>query len=159
MDPYDEDPSFRPRRNPARLWTLLAVAAAVLMLAAALAVYYWGMPGLGAGASATTADSSIRIDVEANRQQLASGYEALFLNGQLRNVTGTTQRLNRMQAQLLGPNDRVVHSWLIAPPVGELGPAQTVPFSAMEMNVPPGANNVTVTVDSSAVAATQTAVN
>lgn len=138
---------------------MLAVAAAVLMLAAALAVYYWGMPGLGAGASATTTGSSIDVRVDANRQQLASGNEALFLNGQLRNVTGTTQRLNRMQAQLMDADDRVVHSWLIAPPVRELGPEQAVPFSAMEMNVPAGASNLTVTVDSSALAATQTAVN
>ena len=46
-DAFAHEPPFRPRRNPARMWTIVAIAAALLMLAATAAVYSFGLPELG----------------------------------------------------------------------------------------------------------------
>src|SRR5688500_5628579 len=46
-DAFAHEPPFRPRRNPAKLWTVIAILAAVLMLAATAAVYSFGLPELG----------------------------------------------------------------------------------------------------------------
>src|SRR3712207_4843944 len=46
-DAFAHEPPFRPRRNPARMWTIAAVTAAALMLAATAAVYSFGLPELG----------------------------------------------------------------------------------------------------------------
>src|SRR5688500_14226115 len=46
-DAFAHQPPFRPRRNRARLWTIAAIVAAILMLAATAAVYSFGLPELG----------------------------------------------------------------------------------------------------------------
>lgn len=149
-DSFASEPPFGARRNPARLWTMLAIAAAVLMLSAVLAIYYFGMPAFGRSADAAEAGNSpVQVAVVANRQRLASGNESLFLNGRLTNNSRMTQRLTRIHAELRDDGGRMVYRWQIAPPIGELRPAQQVTFSAMELDVPSGATNLSVIVDSS----------
>ena len=46
FDAFAQDAPFRPRRNPARTWTLIAIVAALAMLAAIGAMLYFGTPGL-----------------------------------------------------------------------------------------------------------------
>ena len=43
-DPFEHEPPFRPRRNPARRWTVGAIVAGVSMLAGAAAILYTGAP-------------------------------------------------------------------------------------------------------------------
>src|SRR3954447_26096467 len=47
FDAFAHQPPFRPRRNPARIWTMVALAAALLMLAATAAVSWFGVPSFG----------------------------------------------------------------------------------------------------------------
>ena len=44
---YHYEEPFRPRRNWTRIWTIVAVLAAALMLGAVLAIQYFGLPELG----------------------------------------------------------------------------------------------------------------
>src|SRR5688500_4330040 len=45
--PALEEPPFRARRNPARLWTIAAIIAAALLIAATVAVNYFGLSNVG----------------------------------------------------------------------------------------------------------------
>jgi hypothetical protein len=131
---------------------MLALAAAVLMLTAAFAVYYFGIPGVGALSRTDEASASpliIEMDADdANRQPLASGNESLTITGRIRNPTQSAQRVPRIQAELLDRQGRVVYSWFISPPVPELRAGAVATFSAMELNVPAAANQLMLVFDS-----------
>ena len=153
-DAFAHEPPFRPRRNPARMWTMLAVAAAVLMLSAALAVYYFGIPGVGAlSRTAESRDNPLIIEVDrddANRQELASGNQSLTVTGRIRNPSATVQRVPRIQAELIDGQGRVVYRWFIAPPIAELRPGAVATFSAMEIGVPPTSHDLVLVFDEGA---------
>jgi hypothetical protein len=137
-DAFAHEPPFRSRRNPAKLWTILAVAGAILMLAATAAVYSFGLPRLGAdialpGRGATPLKVT---DMRARREALASGNELLSVTGRITNPTGSVQRVPQLRAKVLDPSGKAVYSWSISPPVSELQPGQSAIFNSAEMDVP-----------------------
>jgi predicted Zn finger-like uncharacterized protein len=142
-DAFAPAPPFRPRRNPARMWTLLAVLAAVLMSAAALAVHYLGVPGLGdrqvAGGGGTEA---LGITGEGRLRRLGSGNVLLTVTGRISNPTGQAQRVPQIRAELRDRDGRVVHVWQIAPPVTELAPRQSATFNSAEVDPPAAGRNL-----------------
>lgn len=137
---FDDDQPFRGRRNPARLWTALAIAAAVIMLAAAAAISYFGLPVLGRsaldkGASALT----LEVTRKPTRQQMESGNELLAISGRIYNPTNEVQRVPQIQAVLSDAQGRVVFNWSISAPVSRLNPGQSATFNSAEVDVPRGA--------------------
>jgi predicted Zn finger-like uncharacterized protein len=140
-DAFAHEPPFRSRRNPARLWTIAAIAAAFLMLAATAAVYSFGLPELGVdialpGSGATPLKVA---DIRAQNETLASGNALLSVSGRITNPTGSVQRVPQLRAEVRDPNGKTVHSWSISPPVSELQPGQSATFNSAEMDVPAGA--------------------
>jgi predicted Zn finger-like uncharacterized protein len=139
-DAFAHEPPFRARRNPAKLWTMLAVAAALLMLAATAAVYSFGLPQLGVdialpGRGATP----LRLtDIQARKEALASGNALLSVTGRITNPTGSVQRVPQLRAEIRDPSGKTIYSWSISPPVSELQPGQSAIFNSAEMDVPTG---------------------
>jgi predicted Zn finger-like uncharacterized protein len=142
-DAFAPEPPFRPRRNPARMWTMLAIAAAVLITAAALAVHYFGLPFVG-GASASSGGTPLEITVGAERHALAGGGTLLIVSGRIRNNTGQTHAVPRLEGQLRDAQGRVLRTFSIAEPAGELAPNQSVTFNSTETDVPAGVTSVNV---------------
>lgn len=136
----EEDPDFRPRRNPARAWMAWAVAAAILMLAATVAISYFGLPAMGEriGLPVHAAQPTLTVEGEAERRALASGNELLTVTGRVHNPTDAVQRVPQIRAELRDAQGRVVYSWSILPPVAELQPGATVTFDSAEVDVPKG---------------------
>jgi predicted Zn finger-like uncharacterized protein len=139
-DAFAHEPPFRPRRNPARMWTILAVVAAALMLAATAAVWSLGLPELGVdialpGSGATPLKVT---DIRAQNETLASGNALLSVSGRITNPTGSVQRVPQLRAEVRDPAGTTVHSWSISPPVSELQPGQSATFNSAEMDVPTG---------------------
>ncbi|HYI40216.1 MAG TPA: zinc-ribbon domain-containing protein [Allosphingosinicella sp.] len=139
-DAFAHEPPFRPRRNPAKLWTILAVAAGVLMLAATAAVYSFGLPELGVdialpGRNATPLKLT---DIRARKEALASGNALLSVTGRITNPTGSVQRVPQLRAEVRDSSGKAVYSWSISPPVSELQPGQSAIFNSAEMDVPTG---------------------
>ncbi|WP_332812657.1 FxLYD domain-containing protein [Sphingomonas sp.] len=137
---YADEQPFRGRRNPARLWTAIAIAAAVIMLAAAAAISYFGLPVLGRsaldkGASALT----LEVTRKPTRQQMESGNELLAISGRIYNPTDEVQRVPQIQAVLSDAQGRVVFNWSISAPVSRLNPGQSATFNSAEVDVPRGA--------------------
>jgi predicted Zn finger-like uncharacterized protein len=139
-DAFAHEPPFRPRRNPAKMWMILAAAAAFLMLAATAAIYSFGLPELGVdialpGRNATPLKVT---DIQARNETLASGNALLSVSGRITNPTRAVQRVPQLRAEVRDPSGKAVHSWSISPPVTELQPGQSATFNSAEMDVPTG---------------------
>ena len=81
-----------------------------------------------------------------DRQALASGNELLAITGRVINPTGKVQAVPPIRAQLSKTSGEVVYSWTIAPPTQRLSPGASATFNSAEVNVPPGAEQLTVTL-------------
>jgi predicted Zn finger-like uncharacterized protein len=144
FDAFAHRPPFRPRRNWTRIWTMAAIAAALLMLAATAAVSWLGLPRIGAGfAIGEGGGSALRIeDQRAERRPMASGNELLTVTGRIVNPTGERQSVPPIRAELRDAQKRVVYRWSISAPVAELQPRQSATFNSAEVDVPRGAQSI-----------------
>ncbi|WP_129793527.1 DUF3426 domain-containing protein [Sphingosinicella sp. CPCC 101087] len=145
-----EAPSVRPRRNPARLRTIAAVVAAVLMIAAIGGIQYFGIPSIGAqiGIPVQSGDALSIVEESAQTRQLERGNEVLEVSGTIVNQTDEIQRVPQIQAELKDAQGRVVYSWSIAPPVRELQPRGRIPFNSANVGVPRGGRVLSLTFGS-----------
>lgn len=138
----------RPRRNRARMWTALAVVAMVLMLGAAALVYTGRLPamterlGLARSSAATWSITGTAVP-----EQLPTGKLLLSVNGEIRNLADTSQRVPQIRADVIGEDGRPIYSWTIAPPVRQLEPGQSAPFNSASTDVPPGGRTVSLNVN------------
>jgi hypothetical protein len=122
------------------MWTMIAIAAAFLMLAATAAVYSFGLPRLGVDiALPGQGRTPLTItDIRASNGTLASGNALLSVSGRIANPTGSVQRVPQLRAEVRDASGKAVHSWSISPPVSELQPGQSATFNSAEMDVPKG---------------------
>ena len=145
------EPAAPSRRNPARLWTWVAIVAAALMIGAVVAIQLFGLPRIGGGMGVPVeAGEALTISGNAERRRLASGNELLTVTGEIGNVTEEVQRVPQIRAELRDAQDRVVYSWSIAPPVRELQPRQNATFNSAEMDVPRGGRRLRLSFGPSA---------
>ncbi|HTU09366.1 MAG TPA: MJ0042-type zinc finger domain-containing protein [Allosphingosinicella sp.] len=137
--PAEEDwpPARRPRRNRTRLWTILAVIFALLMVGAVVALQIFGLPEFVQRIVLPVQNSNaLTITGETERTRLASGQDLLILHGEITNTSDEVQRVPQIRAELRDGDNNVVHSWMIAPPVRDLAPRQTRRFDSAERDVP-----------------------
>jgi hypothetical protein len=146
-DAFAHEPPFRPRRNWAKIWTIAAVVAAVLMLAATAAISYFGLPAnLGSRfAFAKAQGTQLQIiDHRTERSRMASGNELLTVTGRIANPTDRAQRVPALRAELRDAQGRGIYSWTISAPVGQLAPGASATFNSAEVDVPQGAKAVNI---------------
>lgn len=143
-DAFVHEPPFRPRRNPAKMWTLVALVAAAVMLAATAAIAWFGVPRGGSFAMIHAGGGSpLRIENErVERDTLGSGNELLTVTGQIVNPTDSVQSVPQIRAELQDDSGRNLYSWAISPPVSELQPHQNATFNSAEVDLPKGAKRV-----------------
>ena len=142
-----EEPPFRPRRNPARLWTIAAILAAALMGGAAIAINYVGLPNVGrwVGIPVQTGDVLSIVDQNARTSRLERGNAVLEVSGTIVNQTDQVQRVPQILAELKDAQGRSIYSWSIAPPIGELQPRGRVAFNSANVGVPRGGRQLSLT--------------
>ncbi len=142
---YAEPPPFRPRRNPARLWTIAAIVAAALMTAAIIAVQYFGIPAFGQRIIPVQASDALELNGSAIPRRLASGNDMLEVRGEIVNRTDEVQRVPQIRAELKDSQGRVVYTWSIAPPVRQLQPRGRIAFNSADVDVPRGGRVLSLT--------------
>lgn len=143
-----EAPPRRARRNPARLWTWVAVVSALLMVGALTAIYFVGPQQLAAwmGGSAPAGGETLRFTrKDVAREPLPTDRDLLTVTGEITNVSSEAQSLPQIRADVTDAGQNVIFTWMIAPPVGELQPGQAVTFSSVSTDVPKGGRNVNLT--------------
>jgi predicted Zn finger-like uncharacterized protein len=148
IDAFAHEPPFRPRKNPTRRWTLAAAAAAVLLICGIGAVQYFGTPTLAAqlGLPVGQFDVPLKLEVPTKPERLTqgNGNEMVAVIGKIINPTDNPQRVPDILAELHDAQGRTVYSWTITPPRRTLGPRATAEFNSAEVNVPRGANALTL---------------
>ena len=150
-DAFAHQPPFKPRRNPARLWTMLAIAFAVLALGAVAAISYLGMPVLGSRDAAAAKALAIQQTRKPGLIKLESGNDLLTVYGRIVNTSEKAQRVPPIKAALVDAQGRVVYSWAISAPVPELGPGASTTFNSAVMDVPLTAKRIRLNFSSGAL--------
>lgn len=151
IDAFAHEPPFRPRRNPAKLWTIVAACAAVVMLAAVAALAAFGPPDIAARLGLWRAETGVPLIIQTTRtperQPMASGNELFSVTGRIINPTQETQTVPDIRANLLDDQDRVVFAWTIARPVATLAPGAQATFNGAVLDVPKNAKNLDLSLE------------
>lgn len=150
MDAYAPEPPFRPRKNPARRWTIAAALAGLTLIGGIVAVQVFGTPTLAAqvgsmlGLKIGTFEVPLLIQMprKPDRRMLETGIELFTVSGRIINPTDTTQRVPDILADLRDLQDREVYGWTITPPKRTLGPGESVEFDSAAVNVPNNARKI-----------------
>jgi predicted Zn finger-like uncharacterized protein len=149
-DAFAHEPPFRPRRNPARGWTIIAAAVAAVLVAGLAALQYFGTPTMLSGTLARLGLPGGAVDVplllevprKPERRELPSGNELFALTGRVVNPTNEAQRVPDILAELRDAQGRVVYGWTITPPRRTIAPRGTIEFDSAEIDVPKGSKKL-----------------
>lgn len=139
-DPFDYEPPFRPRRNPARMWTMLAVLFAVVSSSALAALVVFGPSSFGERLGLRSAAVPLTIEVtrKPERRPTLSGSELLAVTGRILNPTDSIQTVPNIRAELRDGQGRAVYSWTITRPAVSLPPGGSAAFDSAAIDVPRG---------------------
>ncbi len=144
--PFDYQPPFKPRRNPAKLWTIAALSFAMIVAIIAGAIWYSGV--LEGSLTSQTTSSPLKVILNENNQlnETSDGRRFFIASGTIINPTNETLKVPDMIAVLLDSDERKIFSWEIPAPVAELEAGGRVEFSgAANEDVPRAA--ITVAID------------
>ena len=144
---FAHEPPFRPRRNPAKLWTMAAIAFAALVIAAGGALYYFGAPQWMSGYQFASIDETpllIELSQKQDRRTLPDGTEYFAASGTIINPTTTDQDVPPMLVILRDAGGRIVYSWKMNPPEKSLAPGAKINFNEAKLDVPRGASQLEV---------------
>jgi predicted Zn finger-like uncharacterized protein len=145
FDAFAPEPPFRPRRNPARIWTAAAIGFAAVALGGVAAVSYFGVPTLGPIAPAAAGSPLVlEITRDPERSRLESGNELFLVSGRITNPTDRSQPVPQIEAVLRDEAGRVVYQWPISAPVAELAPQQSANFNGSATDVPSNAHSLSL---------------
>ena len=145
---FAHEPPFRPRRNPARMWTALAVAFALLVAALIGAVSYWGVPDwvpsmtLGARPTFGAAQPDLVLEFPPDRQDrrtLPNGTEFFGASGTVTNAGQVTRRVPPILIVLRDARERIVYTWEVRPAKSALAPGESVTINEAVTDVPKSA--------------------
>ena len=136
------------RRSP--LVPILVVILVVVIVAAAF--WFLAPPEFKArlGLAGVSASPLALVTTHMDRQRLESGNELLTVTGRVINPTSSEQDVPPLRAQLKSRAGKLVYSWTIAPPARSLAPGASASFNSAEVNVPPGGDELTITLGSDA---------
>jgi hypothetical protein len=138
---FEYEPPFRPRRNPAKLWTAAAIGFALLAAGTIGAVSYWGLPNWFpiARPAFGPAQPDLRLDFPPDRQDrrtLPNGTEFFGASGTITNVGQDTRRVPAILIVLRDGRERIVYTWEVRPSKRELAPGESVTINEAVTDVP-----------------------
>jgi predicted Zn finger-like uncharacterized protein len=145
------EPAAKPRRNPARIWTIVTIIAALLMLSAVAALTYFKVPIFTANGNAAGSALVIQSTRDPDKTVLESGNELLTVYGRVLNRSEAPQRVPPIRAELSDGQGRVVYSWAISAPVSELAPGGSTNFNSAVVDVPASVKRLKLNFDSNAL--------
>ena len=141
---FDHEPPFRPRRNPARMWTIAAALFAVVALGTVATVAWYGLPSWVPFAKPMFAEErpGLKLDFPENQQGMRELQDRSWFfeaNGVVSNVSQTSQNVPAILVVLRDARGRIVYTGEIAPPKRVLTPGETMAISQALVPVPRGA--------------------
>jgi len=148
----DEDfTPFAPREaEPRKSRGRFLIVAIIALLIAAIVAGVWFLAPLELRQRLGIADASDTplqlMMTHSDRTQLASGNEFLNISGRIINPTDQQQKVPPIYAQLHDASGKVVYKWTIPPPMKTIPPGGSASFNSAELNIPPAAQELTVTL-------------
>jgi predicted Zn finger-like uncharacterized protein len=145
FSPFAERDYVEPRRrSPLRMVLLL-----VLVVAAAAAAFWFYAPAewkAKLGLAEVTTPLQLSNPPHVERRPLASGQDLLTVAGRVINPTDKAHPVPPIYAELYDHGGKLVYRWTIAPPTQTLGPGASASFNSAEVNVPAGAEDLTISL-------------
>jgi predicted Zn finger-like uncharacterized protein len=150
----EEDDDFSPfaRQEPeaARSRSGIILAAVIVLFIAAIVAGLWFLAPLEWRQRlgiAEAGETPLQLMMtHSDRTQLASGNEFLNISGRIINPTDQQQQVPPIHAQLHDGSGKVVYKWTIPPPMKTIPPGGSASFNSAELNIPPAAQELTVTL-------------
>lgn len=128
---FDYEPPFRPRCNPARMWTIAAAVFAVVALGAVGATAWYGLPDWMPFARPTFAEAQpgLKLDFPAkqqDRRELPNGTWYYGVNGKVTNISDVSRSVPPILVVLRGSRGQIVRTAEIRPAKRVLAPGESV---------------------------------
>lgn len=142
----DDEPSARPRRNPARLWTIAAVAFFLLVSAAGGALAWFGPPSwavhLGLSARDQEAGLNFYLPKPPERRNLPTGEEYFAFSARILNDSDHELAVPPVVVELRDDQGRLVFSWMTKADKARLKPNEEARVSESRLDIPKNARNL-----------------
>lgn len=145
FSPFAEREAAEPRR---RSPVVAVVILLVVVAALAAGVWFLAPPAWKARLGLTEATTPLQLSnpPQIERRPLASGQDLLTVTGRVINPTGQAHSVPPIYAELYDRTGKVVYRWTIPPPTPTLGPGASASFNSAEINVPAGAEGMTISL-------------
>lgn len=144
---FAHEPPFKPRRNPAKLWTIAAIAFACLVVLIGGTLYAFGTPNWFQSYQMASVDDTpllIELSQKQDRRTLQDGTEYFAASGTIINPTDTEQSVPPMLVILRDASGRIVYSWKMKAPTKALAPGAKINFNEAKLDVPRAASQLEV---------------
>lgn len=146
---YDPAPPFRPRRNPAKLWTYAAIGFFLIVSAIGGALYYFGAPSwavnLGLVAEEGDPDLLFYLSKPAERRKLPTGEEYFAFGARIVNSGKNALPVPPVLVQLRDQQNRLVFSWTTKADRARLKPGEEASINESRIDIPKNAENLSLT--------------
>jgi ferric-dicitrate binding protein FerR (iron transport regulator) len=138
---FSYEPPFRPRRNPAKMWTLAAAIFAVVALGSVAATAWYGLPNWMPFARPLFAEDQpgLKFDFpqrQQNRRQLPDNTWFFEANGTVTNTSTQSRSVPPILLVLRDSRGAVAFTAEIRPPKRVLAPGETVSINEALRPVP-----------------------
>ncbi|HEX7872100.1 MAG TPA: MJ0042-type zinc finger domain-containing protein [Sphingobium sp.] len=138
----------RPRRNPARYWTVGAILFALLAASAGGALWYFGAPGwavsLGLAANQDQPQLLFYLPKEPERRKLPTGEEYFAFSGRIVNSADEELPVPPIVVELRDAQGRLVFSWITKADKARLKPNEEARVSESRLDIPKNARNLSL---------------
>ncbi len=141
---FAHEPPFRPRRNPAILWTMAAVAFAVLIAGVGAGIWYFGVPTSSFMMATQEPDLKIVLSQDLQLNERSDGTPFFIASGSIVNPTSKAQKVPEMLVTLKDAGGRPVYSWKMRAKVRSLAPGAKVDFSEARLDVPLASTQISI---------------
>ena len=139
-------PTGRPRRNPAKLYTLAAFLFLLTVSGAGAALWYFGAPdwAVNLGLAPASANSGLVIDIpkDPDRRRLSSGGEIFSFNAEIHNRSNDELSVPPIVVELRDDQRRLVFSWMTKADKSRLKPGEKARISESRLDIPKNARNL-----------------
>lgn len=148
-DYADEDEApFRPRRNPARLWTYAGIIFALITAIAGGALVYFGPPqwAVRAGLLADAEEPALLFSLTkpAEWRTLPNGAEYFAFSAQIHNGGNNVEPVPPVEVQLRDRQGRLVFSWITRADKAELKPGEEAAINESRVDIPKSVENISL---------------
>ena len=139
-------PQGKPRRNPAKAWTLAAFLFLLAVSGAGAALWYFGPPdwAVNLGLAPASARSGLIIDIpkDPDRRRLSSGGEIFSFNAEIQNRSNEELSVPPVVVELRDDQRRLVFSWMTKADKARLKPGEKARISESRLDIPKNARNL-----------------